>query len=172
MYTKTLILFAIVASSLFGISIFSNAYAQNVPDWVKNTAKWFGDGQISETEFLNAIKYLVENEIIVIDQPKNFDSEPVRAEIIIPNGNSQQSNSGFYIPLHLEVPVGTTVIWVNEDNFGHTVQSQDEKGNPTGLFSSQILNTGDRFGFKFDETGVFNYYCTFHPWRVGSVSVV
>lgn len=174
--TKISIIVVIICTLSSFPLLFFDAQGQNVPDWIKNTAKWFGEGQVSETEFLNAIKYLIENKIIILDEPKaespkTFSAESIRAEVIIPNGNSDQSNSGFYVPLHLQVHKGTTVIWVNEDNVGHTVQSQDDKGNPTGHFSSKILNTGDRFAFKFEESGVYNYYCTFHPWRVGSVSV-
>ena len=36
---------------------FSNA--QSVPDWVKNTAGWWATDAISETEFVNAIEFLV-----------------------------------------------------------------------------------------------------------------
>lgn len=39
-----------------------------IPDWIKNTAKWYGEGQISETEFLNAIKYLINNGILNLEQ--------------------------------------------------------------------------------------------------------
>ena len=40
---------------------------EQIPDWVKNTFVWFADGIITETDVLNAIKFLVENEIIVLD---------------------------------------------------------------------------------------------------------
>jgi len=39
---------------------------QNVPDWVRNNAGWWADGLISEDDFLNGIKYLVEKGIIRI----------------------------------------------------------------------------------------------------------
>jgi len=39
------------------------------------------------------------------------------------------------------------------------------------LFNSPPLNTGDRFEFTFEEAGVYHYYCSFHPWRVGVVTV-
>ncbi len=35
-----------------------------VPDWVRNNAAWWADDLISEDEFLNGIKYLVEKKII------------------------------------------------------------------------------------------------------------
>ena len=41
--------------------------AQSVPDWVKNTAGWWATDAISETEFVNAIEFLVNVGIINIE---------------------------------------------------------------------------------------------------------
>ena len=171
---------AIVLASLLLVPLLSNIVnAQLVPDWVKTTAKWYGDDMISDDEFLNAIKFLIENKIIVLDfiiepepVPEPFETNlPLRGEIMIPNGNAEQSNTGFYVPLNMKVKAGTTVVWVNGDNVLHTVQSMDENGKPSSLFNSNVLKTGERFAFKFDEPGEYNYFCTLHPWRVGIVSV-
>jgi plastocyanin len=67
--------------------------------------------------------------------------------------------------------VNTKVIWVNDDLVPHNIQSQDEFGNVMDLFNSPPLSTGDKFDFVFEESGVFSYYCSFHPWRVGLVTV-
>jgi len=98
-------------------------------------------------------------------------SANMNPEILIPNGNFDVSNSSFYLPLNLETVTGATVTWVNEDSVPHTVQSQDESGKVSDIFNSIPLNTGDRFDFTFEESGVFNYFCSFHPWRVGVVTV-
>ena len=51
----------------------ANADAQKlVPEWIKNTAMWYAQGQVSEGEFLNAIKYLIENKIIVLEEPEDL----------------------------------------------------------------------------------------------------
>jgi len=42
----------------------SETAEEKVPDWVKNNAGWWADGLISEEDFLNGIKYLVEKGII------------------------------------------------------------------------------------------------------------
>jgi plastocyanin len=171
-------IFVILASLLIlPILLTNNVQAALVPDWVKQTAKWFGDDMITEDEFLNAIKFLINNGILVLDESpseeilKEDSGTPLRSEIVIPNGNADQSNTGFYVPLKLHVKVSTTVVWVNDDNVLHTIQSQDEEGNPSGLFNSNVLNTGERFAFKFDESGTYDYFCTLHPWRVGQVTV-
>ena len=171
------VVFVILASLLIlPILLTDSANAALVPDWIKNTAKWYGDDLISELEFLNAIQYLIESGIIELPEPEEDMVEedsnmPLSAEIVMPNGNAEQSNTGFFVPLHLQVKVGTTVVWINDDNVLHTVQSQDAEGNPTGVFNSNVLNTGERFAFKFEESGTYNYFCTLHPWRIGQLTV-
>ena len=148
-----------------------SAFADTVPEWVKNTALWYGEGIVSEGEFLNMIKFLIENDVIVLDNVFEPIPQAVNAQVVIPNGNFDVTGAGFYSPLNLEIPTGTTVTWVNDDSVPHNIQSVDEKGKVIQLFNSPPLNTGDRFDFTFDEPGVYNYYCSFHPWRVGIVTV-
>ena len=170
MKSKTSILLVIFSFLLVSISA-NSANAELVPEWVKNNALWYGEGVISESEFLNAIKFLIENEIITLNNNVMELPENVDATIIIPNGNFDVSGSGFYLPLNLEIKKNTTVTWANEDSVPHNIQSQDEFGKVTDIFNSPPLNTGDRFDFTFEESGVYNYYCSFHPWRVGVVTV-
>ena len=166
---KISIIATVFSVLLVSLSV-SDVSAESVPEWVKNNALWYGQGDISETEFLNAMKFLIDQGILVIDV-----AEPIatvqEASVIIPNGNSELSSSGFYLPLNLEIPVGTSVTWVNDDSVPHNVQSMDNAGSVTDVFNSPPLNTGDRFEFTFEESGVYNYFCSFHPWRVGVVTV-
>ena len=37
---------------------------ESIPEWIKNNTKWWADGLLTEEDFLNGIKYLVEKEII------------------------------------------------------------------------------------------------------------
>ena len=158
---------------LLGSMIFyTTASAESIPPWIKNTALWYGEGSISDTEFLNAIKFLLENDLIVLDREKNeLVPGNLISSVLIPNGNYDIASTGFYIPLNLEVPPGTTVEWTNDDSVPHTIQSLNEKGEIIGLFNSAPLQTGETFEYTFDESGLYNYYCSFHPWRVGMITV-
>ena len=165
---------AIITLSIVTLISFSTdfANAENVPNWIKNNALWYGQGEITETEFLNSIKFLIENDILVLDNDN--DNEIKRnqlTQIIIPNGNYVVSGGAVYLPLNLEINPMTTVQWINDDVVQHTVQSQDKFGKIIGLFNSIPLNTGETFEFKFTEEGIYNYYCSLHPWRVGLVTV-
>lgn len=51
-------------------SVIAYSSGEFVPSWIKNTAKWYGDGSISDQEYLDSIKFLIENNIITIDKIK------------------------------------------------------------------------------------------------------
>ena len=60
---------------LSGIILIPNVFAESVPDWVKNTAGWWATDAISETEFVNAIDYLIKVGIISISKECEFFGE-------------------------------------------------------------------------------------------------
>lgn len=52
--------------SVVGFSTFAFANNSNIPDWIKNNAKWWSEGTISETDYITSLQYLVTNGIIQI----------------------------------------------------------------------------------------------------------
>jgi len=126
--------------------------------------------KISATMQENDKKFVI-NYLVTGKDPYPKVNFSISSNVLIPNGNSALANTGFFIPLNLEAIRGTTVVWHNEDNIDHTVQSQDDKGNIIPLFNSNVLKTGDTFSYKFDKPGVYHYFCTIHPWRIGIVTV-
>ena len=169
--SKKIVIPAMISIVLLTTFSASFANADSLPAWIKNNALWYGQGMISESEFLAMIEFLIENEVIVIEKADKIISEVMDATVTIPNGNFDVSSSSFYLPLNLEIPRGTSVTWTNDDSVPHTVQSQDEFGNVIDWFNSPPLNTGDKFEYTFEEDGVYHYFCSFHPWRVGTVTV-
>jgi len=60
-----IILFSLIGSSI----LIPNSFAQEetkIPNWIKNVAGWWAVNEISEKEFLAAIEYLINNNIIFI----------------------------------------------------------------------------------------------------------
>ena len=115
-------------------------------------------------------KYVL-NYLLLGKDPIPTISVSNNAKILIPNGNSAEAANGFYLPLNLEIIRGTTVTWQNQDSIQHDIQSIDANGNIIPLYNSGLLKTGDTFSYKFDKPGVYHYYCTIHPWRIGTVTV-
>ena len=70
-----------------------------------------------------------------------------------------------FSPDPLEISVGTTVTWTNEDSAPHTATADD------GSFDSGTLEQGDSFSFTFEEPGTYTYFCEIHPDMTGTVVV-
>ena len=69
---KTILLFALVAG-VVAFPLAASAQSDAVPAWIKNTAGWWADDQISETEFVNSMEYLIGSGIIQISSQQNVD---------------------------------------------------------------------------------------------------
>jgi plastocyanin len=61
-----------------------------------------------------------------------------------------------YSPSTLQIPPGDTVFWVNQDEFPHTVTSDNGLWSPGYLF-----DYSDSFGLTFNVSGSYSYYCNF-----------
>jgi plastocyanin len=68
-------------------------------------------------------------------------------------------------PPKLSIWVGTAVTWVNHDDTPHTATSAAK------VFGSPVLDTDDRFTFRFDQVGTYAYFCKLHPPMNGTVEV-
>jgi len=49
-----------------GLSLNVSAQTPPIPSWIKNVALWWGQGNTSDEEFIQAIQWLVDNKIIVL----------------------------------------------------------------------------------------------------------
>ena len=59
---------AALTLSLFMLGLMTpNVFSEYVPDWVKNNAGWWATDAISETEFLNAVEFLINEKIIQVN---------------------------------------------------------------------------------------------------------
>ena len=69
----------------------------------------------------------------------------------------------FYAPQQVNVLVGQTVTWRNDDTSDHTVTS------PQAGFDSGRVGHGGTFSFTFEQPGVYEYACTIHRYMKGIV---
>ena len=75
-----------------------------------------------------------------------------------------------YIPSYYVTKVDEPVIWLNEDSAFHSVTSGSYE-EPTDLFDSGHIDPYGTFSYKFDEPGMYPYFCTLHPWMAGNIKV-
>ena len=67
-------LFILISAIAVITLVFPLVNAESVPDWVKNTAGWWADDTISETEFVNAIEFLVNDGIIQVSASQSSEN--------------------------------------------------------------------------------------------------
>ncbi len=83
------------------------------------------------------------------------------------NGGTQITIQNFvYQPATLQVRVGTTVIWTNQDNVPHSVTFKN------GMKDSGLFSQGQSFSYTFNTPGTYQYYCTVHPYMAATVTVI
>jgi nitrite reductase (NO-forming) len=87
---------------------------------------------------------------------------------IVPGSSSLTTDA--YQPNPVQVSVGTTVTWTNNDAQPHTATS-GENVTPDGRFDTGIMAPAATFDFTFTEAGEYPYFCLLHPNMVGTVSV-
>lgn len=71
-----------------------------------------------------------------------------------------------YEPAELTVPAGTTVEFTNEDSAPHTATSKE-----SGVFETGTIETDKTGEVKLDKPGTYAYYCAFHPFMKGAITV-
>jgi plastocyanin len=83
-----------------------------------------------------------------------------------------------FSPNPMNVKVGDTVTWTNDDSQAHTVTSGKGENDPDKgkVFDSSpnfnpLLAPGQTFQHKFTTAGDFPYFCQVHPTMIGTVVV-
>jgi plastocyanin len=72
-----------------------------------------------------------------------------------------------FSPAVIEVPVGTSLTWVNDDDAPHTVVGSD-RDSP---LKSAALDTDDHYAVVMSKPGTYHYFCSLHPHMTGTVIV-
>jgi 3',5'-cyclic AMP phosphodiesterase CpdA len=70
-----------------------------------------------------------------------------------------------FTPAALTITQGATVEWTNRDDIPHNIYHTGEK------FHSPVLDTDQKWGYTFQERGVYTYYCKIHPKMTGQIIV-
>jgi plastocyanin len=81
------------------------------------------------------------------------------AEIRVPIDNFT------FKPDVITVPVGTRIVWQNDDDIPHSIVET------RGKFHSPALDTDDKYAFTFAAAGTYEYFCGLHPHMKGKVVV-
>tara|TARA_B100000029_G_scaffold167328_1_gene163506 strand:+ start:703 stop:2394 length:1692 start_codon:yes stop_codon:yes gene_type:complete len=80
-------------------------------------------------------------------------------------------------PYIVNISIGDIVTWTNDDDAIHVVVSRVsdsttlENSQDEELFDSGFLKSNESFSYTFNKEGLFEYFCTLHPWMNGYVTV-
>jgi len=99
---------------------------------------------------------------------------PSGNSVEIVSGSSTPNNGDWFLPQTLSLAKGTTVTWTNEDATLHTVTSgspESESASWGKAFDSSYIPAGKIFKHTFYEIGLFDYFCTLHPFMKGEIDV-
>ena len=105
--------------TIFSVSI-SAQQDYDIPDWVKNTAGWWADDQIDDASFVNGIKFLIENDIMEIENQN--------AEVF------DYSDNGDFILVYYETKYLDYEEWIKD----------------TEYFENQVLFLNENFKLPYD----------------------
>ena len=70
-----------------------------------------------------------------------------------------------YNPRVISIPLGATVTWLNDDKVDHTATEKN------GAWDSTIIHSEQSEILTFNTPGIYNYYCTIHPYMNGTLTV-
>jgi len=71
--TRKFILLSAILVMITAFPLAVTAQSDAIPSWIKNTAGWWAEDQISETEFVNSMEYLIDSGIIQVSSQQGVD---------------------------------------------------------------------------------------------------
>ena len=94
---KVLLSGIIVSVFLISIVTYGIASAQenNIPSWIKNTAGWWSEGTVSDSDFINSMHWLIENDVLDVSTTEDdeFQLAELKQEVAqLKKENSQLKN--------------------------------------------------------------------------------
>jgi plastocyanin len=89
--------------------------------------------------------------------------------ISIPYGVSNPDLKTSFDPASIDVKVGDKITWINMDEMMHSIKGI--KTNSQDEFDSGVMHLGQKFILTVDSVGEYNYFCVFHPFMEGKISV-
>ena len=61
-------------------------------------------------------------------------------------------------PANITIPVGATVVWLNQDSAYHQIVSGTPEEGPTNIFYGDFFGPNEGYNRTFDSAGVIDYY--------------
>jgi uncharacterized protein len=77
----------VLVSIITGLTMHASAQQASIPSWIKNVARWWSQGQTSDSEFLKAIQYLIDNNML------HVASQTMASQLNVTNSSDLQNQN-------------------------------------------------------------------------------
>ena len=136
-------------------SMIPNAFTQDViPDWIKNNAGWWADGQIDDSSFVSSIQWLISNGVMVIPPTEHG---PGDGSNVIPDWI--KNNAGWWADDKIsEVEFINAIQFLIKNGIINIQNSLTEKYNLCN--DSNELSTEFKEKIKVEIKEQWNYLCS------------
>ncbi len=169
-YNKKAVL-AISALTLLSLSVASSSIAISTPNYASAqvvTGQGGGNATNATTTTTTTTMTGAANATNATDTGASGGGNTTNSVSIVPGASTLTTDA--FQPNPVQVSVGNTVTWTNNDAQPHTATS-GQNATPDGRFDSSIMAPAATFDFTFTEAGEYPYFCLLHPNMVGTVSV-
>ena len=129
------------------MSLIPLSYAEEIPSWIKNNAKWWADDLISENDFVSGLEFLIQEEILQVPPTKVNQDESSEIPDWIKNtakwwGENQISDNDFLNGIQHLISMGIISL--------HTTETKSSEDNIVATFD--LSKAGP---FEGDENAPF-----------------
>ena len=93
------------------------------------------------------------------------NGEAVSKPVSLPRQHVVEIQAFSFQPQRTVVSPGDTIVWINRDIVPHTVTANG------GTWESQILEEGQSAKVVVEDTGIYSYFCKFHPHMTGELAI-
>ncbi len=149
MTRKTILLFALVAA-VATFPLAASAQSDAVPAWVKNTAGWWADDQISETEFVDSMEYLIDSGIIDVSS-EDFGITELTIGFIPSEKADELSPKAETLARFLEKDTGPG--WIAHDRANSEVVMAEVKKGKVGYYATVWQRADSNYSSIDDAIG-------------------
>ncbi len=143
----TIVGFFAVATSIYAFSMQAEGQeTYSIPQWIKNNAKWWAEGQIVDSDFIKGIQYLIDNNILHTGISKD-DQDIRNYAVTIQNENEKLQSENQNLKSQLQQAQDRISVLESGNDLQQTLnnareklQQTQESSKPTTVISSGTVN--------------------------------
>lgn len=127
---------SLVVGLSIGLSLNASAQVQSsIPNWIRNTAKFWSNGEVSDAEYIKTLQWLIDQKIIKVPQSTNIQNKVIPKQTTPPTYINKVYNFSMLQPVGWTEKENTLQEY-GRNNLGYTVLftlPKNESGYATNI---------------------------------------